>query len=627
MATTDERDKAARGAEHAPNAPSEQAPRPRRRKRKIALGVVCAVIALAIVGVGIAVFVGRSFTAQETAVRSDWDISATGELIGHDDEFGVSLYTADLASNLIVGQLVPDGTDEEGFTYYDTAVQDRIAGTLDKVKERVAWTASNPLAVLNPYGTGSNGLYLYFETDLDTRIDYTVHVDDPAIPDFSATAQNCAEGCEDEKFSTVHEFQLIGLVPGKTNEVTLTVTGSFGIERQVVTFSVTMPETKSGYATQLEGTEGSSTAQLSDGLFAAVRQNGYLGYGFFYDNHGILRYEMVTEGLGLDRILYYGDDIVVCSSAGGIARVDGLGRAVAVYDLGEYVLHHDINYSGESTLVALVEREGAEAVEDVVIELDLETGAITELVDFTELMADYVEAYAHVIGPTDTFFWQAGELDWIHLNTVEYLAEDDSLVVSSRETSTIMKVANVHADPALDYFIGDEEFWEGTPYEGLNLAQVGDFKLQYGQHSVEYDGEGPTEGSYYLLMYDNNYWALSTRSGYSPDLSGTDASTDLYNGTASYVYRYLVDEKAGTFELVMSFPVPYSSIVSNVAHTPESTNYVVNSGISHVFGEYDESGALIREFSYDCQLQGYRVFKESFKGLWFADDGKEDAAS
>ena len=54
MATTDERDKAARGAEHAPNAPSEQAPRPRRRKRKIALGVVCAVIALAIVGVGIA---------------------------------------------------------------------------------------------------------------------------------------------------------------------------------------------------------------------------------------------------------------------------------------------------------------------------------------------------------------------------------------------------------------------------------------------------------------------------------------------------------------------------------------------------------------------------------------------
>lgn len=297
-----------------------------------------------------------------------------------------------------------------------------------------------------------------------------------------------------------------------------------------------------------------------------------------------------------------------------------------MYDLGEYMLHHDINYSGENTLVALVEREGTEAVEDVVIELDLETGAITELVDFTELMADYVEEYAHVIGPTDTFFWQAGELDWIHLNTVEYLAEDDSLIVSSRETSTIMKVANVHADPTLDYFIGDEGFWEGTPYEGLNLVQKGDFKLQYGQHSVEYDGEGPTEGSYYLLMFDNNYWALSTRSGYSPNLADTDVSTDLYNGTTSYVYRYLVDEVAGTFELVMSFPVPYSSIVSNVAHTPESTNYVVNSGISHVFGEYDESGALIRQFSYDCQLQGYRVFKESFEGFWFAADGKEDAA-
>ena len=184
-----------------------------------------------------------------------------------------------------------------------------------------------------------------------------------------------------------------------------------------------------------------------------------------------------------------------------------------------------------------------------------------------------------------------------------------------------MKVDDVHSDPEIAYFIGDEAFWEGTPYEGLCFEQVGDFAVQYGQHSVEYDGAGEREGTYYLLMYNNNYWALSTRDGYSPDLSDTDVSTDLYSGAASYVYHYLVDKGARTFELVDSFAVPYSSIVSNVAYAPNG-NYVVNSGIANVFGEYDADGELIREYAYTCQLQGYRTFKDDFAGFWFVEDGE-----
>ena len=205
---------------------------------------------------------------------------------------------------------------------------------------------------------------------------------------------------------------------------------------------------------------------------------------------------------------------------------------VRTYPLGGYELHHDINYGPDNTVVALAEAPGRTTVEDLVIEVDLETGAVTELVDFSELMADYKDAYTHAIGATDTFFWQAGEWDWIHLNTVEYLPGEDSLVVSSRETSAIIKVTNVHGEPAVSYLIGDEN--------------------------------------------------------------------------------------AGTYELIASFAVPYSSIVSNVAHAPARTNYVVNSGIDNTFGEYDESGELIREFSYTCTLQGYRVFKHDFAGFWFA---------
>lgn len=602
-------------------APTQRKRRKRITKKRVVIAI-CALVVLATVAWGVTVAVGKAFTAQEQAVRSDWT-TETGDLLASTED-DIELYEAAVNSDLRVAQLIPDEVDDEGFTYYDEDVQQRIADTLDGLKNLdIKWTASNPLAVLNPFGTGSNGLYLYFETDLPTQVTYTVTTSNADTQEWTATARNCfldqddVQAEQESEYSTVHEFQLIGLVPGATNQVTMTITGEWGNVRQEVTFSIDMPETASGYATQLESTEGESTQQLSDGLFALVRQNGYLGYGFFYDNQGTMRYEMVTEGLGLDRILEYDDQIVVCASASKLARIDGLGRVLQTYDLGDYVLHHDINYAQDGHIVALVEHADSEPVEDLVVDIDLATGEVTELIDFTEFMSDYVEEFTHPITATSTFFWQAGELDWIHLNTVEYLEEDDSIIVSSRETSTIIKVDTVHGTPEIAYFIGEESFWEDTPYEDLSLTQIGDFTPQYGQHSVEYDGEGPTEDSYYLLMFDNNYWALSTRDGYTPDIDGTDVSTDMYNGEASHAYRYLVDEAAGTYELVASFDVPYSSIVSNVSHAPESDNYVVNSGISMVFGEYDESGALIREYAYECTMQNYRTFKYDYSGFWF----------
>ena len=81
-------------------------------------------------------------------------------------------------------------------------------------------------------------------------------------------------------------------------------------------------------------------------------------------------------------------------------------------------------------------------------------------------------------------------------------------------------------------------------------------------------------------------------------------------------------EEAGTFELASSFAVPYSSIVSNASYAPDGNNYVVNSGVANVYGEYDGDGALIRQFSYTCQLQGYRVFKDTFEGFWFAESAR-----
>ena len=584
------------------------------RKRKNRILKIIIVLILVAIAIPVVVFaVAKSFTAQESVVRTDWEFE-TGGVIAANDQWQVEYTRAELGEGLHAFQLVPADISREGFTFYDVGVQERLEGALEdlKAQEEFSWTADRPLAVLNPYGTGSNGLYLYFETDVPTQASYTIHVDQEGIEDYSATSAK--EGRRN--YSRQHEFQVIGLVPGQTNEVTLTLTGSWGNVRQIVHFTVDMPDTQSGYATQLAVTDGTSAQPQADGLFTMMRVNGYLGYGFFYDNSGVLRYEMVLEGFGLDRLLFDGDELITCVSSTRLARINGLGQVTQVYDLDGYELHHDIGFGREGEVLALAEHEGGETVEDVVLSIDLDSGAVTELLDFTQVMQSYFEM-TRPVGPLDDFFWQAGEWDWIHLNSLQYLPEDDSLIVSSRETSAIIKIADIHGEPAVDWLAGDSRFWEDTPYAELCLTQEGDFVPQYGQHCVEYLKAGEDDGIYYLNVYNNNYWSLNTRD-FTLDVADS-VGTDLYGSEsdASQVYVYRIDENARTFSLEDSFDVPYSSIVSNGSLCQDSSNWVVNSGISMVFGEYDSTGTLIREYAYECSMQNYRTFKYTMSGIWF----------
>ena len=580
-------------------------------KRKIlkrliiaAVCVVCAVVVFEIVV--------RVMMDSEMRSRDDWNVQV-GEHQYTSEERAVSVYDASVESTISVSRIVPDEYEEDGFTYYDEGVQQRLG---QQLMEMVGQGASMdaPLAVLDPFGTGSNGLLLSFQTERRSQIRYTVHTTSAELPDYTAVAQSSADG---NSFSRNHCFLLIGLVPGETNEVTLEALGERGRVQQTVTFTIEMPEAISGYANQLDTTDGDSTAALTDGLYYAMGLGDYYGYTFFFDNDGVLRYEMVLEGFHSDRFLYTDGGLYTCVSSRKIALMSPLGQAVRVYDLGQYELHHDINWGPDGTILALVNDTKQDTVMDVVVSLNPETGEVSEMVDFSELMDGYYGEMTHPVPITGGSFWQAGEDDWLHLNSVQYMEKDDSILVSSRETSTIIKVSDIGGTPTLSAFIGDPAFWADTPYADLCYAMDGDFVAQYGQHDVELVADDSLEdGQYLLRMYDNNYWSLSTRDGYDPELADS-VSTSLTSGDASYITFYLVDDNAKTFSLVEQHAVPYSAIVSNAQEI--GGNFVVNSGVAHQFGEYDSDGNLIRAFDYDCMMNGYRVMKGDFVGYWFQE--------
>lgn len=104
-------------------------------------------------------------------------------------------------------------------------------------------------------------------------------------------------------------------------------------------------------------------------------------------------------------------------------------------------------------------------------------------------------------------------------------------------------------------------------------------------------------------MFNNNIGVSETR----PEFDWTvipgvqDSASD---GTASYFYKYLVDEEKGTYQLTERFELPYSGYVSSVQEI--GNNIVADSGMQGVFGEYDSSGELIRSFT----MEKNRLFTE-----------------
>ena len=260
---------------------------------------------------------------------------------------------------------------------------------------------------------------------------------------------------------------------------------------------------------------------------------------------------------------------------------------------------------GEGNLLILASRGGAQTVEDQIIALDLDSGEIIAQLDMGEMLS----AYRAQTSADDT------DWDWLHLNAIQ--KKDGDILVSSRETSTIICIDDFMDDPHIDYMIADERIWADSGYEDLLLTQSEEFKPQYGQHSLTclVDDE-PDDGQYEMILFDNNL-GISTSNTDIPwsTFEGLSTSGSDENGTSHY-YKYLVDEEAGTYTLLESIDLPYSAYVSSVQLLDD--HVITDSGMQGVFQEYDADGKLIRSFTVDAENDVYRVYKYTFEGFYFS---------
>ena len=482
---------------------------------------------------------------------------------------------------------------------YNAEEQQKIADELEKKKESQEYTLSNMLIEYNPFGTNTQSLYVYFETDSAVKVSYTIHVKEDDIADFSRNVY------QDEEYQKEHEFQVIGLIPDTENTITFYITNEDGsTDTNEIVYE--MGSLYGEEAVQLDTDVKQSADKLEDGLYVVLGNDSpSMDFMYYYDNNGVLRGEVPLLGYRSHRLIFDENSMYYSISEKKMAQVNRLGQVTKVYDLGNYKLHHDYVFDENGNMLILATDTTQDSVEDIVLKLDVNSGEVTEVLDLGDLFGEYKKTC--VKNSSD-------ELDWMHINTIQYIG-NGSVLLSSRETSTIIKVDNIYDGPVVSYMIGEKDFWKDTSYVSLLLNKKGDFTIQGGQHTITYEtDESLADGQYYLYMFDNNIGISETRPDYDWSSIGLKVSSAV-DGKNSKYYKYLVDENEGTFELVDSFKVPYSRYVSSAQETGD--NVLVDSGLKGTFTEYDVDHKAIVTYKMDYEKFIYRVFKYKFDGFYF----------
>ena len=283
-----------------------------------------------------------------------------------------------------------------------------------------AYTFEEPEVIMDPYQISPLTGVAVFQTDEEYRVRVTVKGKTKEADITGVTVK--AKG---------HRVPIIGLYPKTENSVKLELLDDNDqtikeMELKVQTDG--LPEEMDDMVS-VEKSSGESAY----GLTIISGQGVY--YPFAYDVNGDIRWYLnhrtstygvfqLSNGNYIMQDNYGYVSSVTKSFPAVLYEMDYLGRAVQMY-LVPHGTHHEIIEKEPDGNLLILTSTLQDHVDDKIIELDRKSGEIVNSLEMTELFGnDYTR----------------DNIDWVHLNTVSYQAEDDTILISPRNLNSGVKL-------------------------------------------------------------------------------------------------------------------------------------------------------------------------------------------
>ncbi|MGL4346043.1 MAG: aryl-sulfate sulfotransferase [Cellulosilyticaceae bacterium] len=342
------------------------------------------------------------------------------------------------------------------------------------------YTLIEPLIIEDPFGVAPLTAMVLFRQEGCSH--YTILLEDQQWK------------CQAEAADQV--LHIVGLRPGRDNLVTVQGWNADQVvlENTIKITPLPLPEPYKALEVKVLVQEAKAPDYMALNLAATKGRAPRHNLCSVIDPQGDVRWYYTQRGWNLFKQLRNGHimmDAPACIPGKvryiptGFVEMNLLGEVIRYYEVPNG-LHHDVHEMPSGNFLVLT--DGENSIEDIILEVDRQTGEVVRRYDFKQ-----------ILDPTrqpgiDKEVVNA-PLDWLHLNSVFYDETDDTLIVSSRNQNCVVKIG--HLDKQIRWILGPHEHWTPQFAKYLLSPQGEEFEWSWAQHSAFVNEKGQ------LMLFDN----------------------------------------------------------------------------------------------------------------------------
>lgn len=469
------------------------------------------------------------------------------------------------------------------------------------LEESKGSTLNNPYVNIDPYDRSPLSALVIFDTEEPAKVSFTVKGKDNES-DISKTL---------DEYKTHHELPVVGLYAGYTNTIEVNaetesgeiLSHSFTLTTEGLPEEMPMIEIKESMPEKMELSESELTFYIPSTRYAfAFDVNGDVRwYGSGFNSH-------VLQELDNGNLLYLGKDDNSGNAYNRLFETNYMGKIHNAFEISEEaaekeaagmestLIHHDVAELPSGNLLMTVNDGSDVYMEDMMIEMDRETGEVVKEIDLKELFPK--EVYEGYEERDDN-----GLKDWFHQNSVVYDESDDSIIISGRHQDTVMKID--YQTEEIKWILAHPEGWNEEMEQYLVTADGEDFKYPAGQHDAnilpDFDDNPETID---VLLLDNN--TVITR--------GNEELSKQYSAAT----HYRINEETLDAEMIWTYGEElgedyFTNIISSARYQDDSDTVLIDFGhtddgerSSFVEVTHDEQSEIV----FEAEMTNFR------KGAW-----------